>query len=694
MVVLKNNFTGNPSIGGVETAASIILNTGFSASPTAPSTIKVQGKCFGVFILAMVLWLLSIKSYGQKDVSNPENQYYKIVSVPIPDSVKLEVGGLAFTDDDKLGVATRRGEIWVIEDPYQKKNNLPKYSLFASGLHEPLWLAYKKGAFYTTQRSELTKLSDTNGDGLADNFHTVYSWPISGNYHEYSYGPLFLPNGDMLVTLNLSWVGRGESLTKWRGWMLKITEDGRMTPFATGMRSPAAFGLNKAGDIFFAENQGDWIGSGRITHLKQGDFAGHPAGLRWSAEPNSPVTLKRSSFPDSAGLLYDFAKGKPNFKLPSVWFPHTVMGISTSAIVSMNNDQFGPFEGQLLVGDQGHSKIMRAFLEKVNGQYQGACYPFREGFSSGILRMAWGSDNSLFVGMTSRGWASTGKDLYGLQRLMWDGKVPMEIKEMRITQDGFDLEFTKPVDKKLAENMSNYSMTGFTYSYHKKYGSPIINSGKCTIRKATVAADGMTVKLAVSGLREGYIHELKLENLKSGDGEAVLHPLAYYTINSFPEGSTHTHHAMNHETQTGTSGCGEDPKKSIHELPAEWKKGADVTITMATKPGLKFDTELIEVAPGAKVKLVFNNNDDMLHNFVVTTPGKGDEVGKLAMDMGLNGTNAGYIPATKDVLFHTCLIQPETSQTIYFTAPKAGEYPFICTFPGHSFVMKGIMRVK
>jgi len=651
-------------------------------------------KYFNILILTITASLLSIKTFGQSDLSNLENQYYKIISVPIPDSVKLEVGGLAFTTDDKLGVATRRGEIWVIEDPYQQKSTAPTYSLFASGLHEPLWLAYKNGAFYTTQRSELTKISDINGDGLADNFHTVYSWPISGNYHEYSYGPLILPNGDMLVTLNLSWVGRGESLTKWRGWMLQITEDGKMTPFATGMRSPAAFGLNKAGNIFFAENQGDWIGSGRITHLNQGDFAGHPAGLRWSGEPNSPIELKRSSFPDSIGLMFDYAKGKPNFKLPSIWFPHTVMGISTSAILSINSNKFGPFEGQLLVGDQGHSKIMRAFLEKVNGQYQGACFPFREGFSSGILRMTWGSDNSLFVGMTSRGWASTGKDLYGLQRLKWDGNIPMEIKEMRITKEGFELEFTKPVEKKLAGNLSNYAMTGFTYSYHKKYGSPIINSGKCTIRKATVSADGLTVKLDINGLREGYIHELKIDNIKSIEGESILHPQAYYTINSFPEGSTHEHHTMNHGADVSSSGCGEDPKKSVHELPADWKKGPDVTITMATKPGLKFDTELIEVAPGAKVKLVFNNNDDMLHNLVITTPGQGDDVGKLAMDMGLEGTNAGYIPATNSVLFHTCLIQPETSQTIYFTAPKAGDYPFLCSFPGHSFVMKGVMRVK
>ncbi|WP_026631431.1 plastocyanin/azurin family copper-binding protein [Dyadobacter alkalitolerans] len=640
------------------------------------------------------LFICAVNAFAQ-NVSENESKFYKISTVPVPDSIMLEVGGLAFTDDDKLGVATRRGEIWVIDDPYQKRSRTPRYSLFASGLHEPLWLAYKKGAFYTTQRSELTKMSDSNGDGLADLYQTVYSWPISGNYHEYSYGPLILPNGEMLVTLNLSWVGRGESLTKWRGWMLKITEDGKMTPFATGMRSPAAFGLNASGDIFVAENQGDWIGSGRITHLNAGDFAGHPAGLKWASEPGSPIDLERSSFTDSIGIMYDYAQGKPHFKVPSIWFPHTVMGISTSAIVSMDSEEAGPFRGQLLIGDQGHSRIMRAFLEKVNGEYQGACFPFREGFASGILRMAWGSDHSLFVGMTSRGWASTGKELFGLQRLIFPKQFPLEIKAMRITTTGFELEFTKPVDKAIAGATEHYKMTGFTYSYDKKYGSPVINSGSCHVKKAEVSEDGTKVKLTVNGLRAGYIHELKIANLATQEGEKLLHPEAYYTINAFPEGTSHTHHAVAHtQAHASATGCGTDPTKSIHGQPAEWKTGADVTINMATKPGLKFDKEILEVKAGSKVKLVFNNNDDMLHNLVVTAPGKGEEVGQLAMDMGLNGTNAGYIPDTKSVLFHTCLIQPETSQTIYFTAPKPGDYPFICSFPGHSFVMKGVMKVR
>src|SRR5690606_26048918 len=227
---------------------------------------------------------------------------------------------------------------------------------------------------------------------------------------------------------------------------VKITPEGEMTPIATGLRSPAGYTISPEGDVFYAENQGDWVGSGRMTHLEEGDFAGNPEGLRWTDDPKSPIKgLKFEDIEKESGLtLYEYAKKVPQIKVPAVWFPHTILGISTSDILyDTVGGAFGPFEGQLFVGDQGHSKIMRVFMEKVNGVYQGAAFGFREGFSSGILRMIWGSDNSMFVGMTSRGWASTGKADYGLQRLKWTGKMPFEIKTMKAQPDGFVLEFTK-----------------------------------------------------------------------------------------------------------------------------------------------------------------------------------------------------------------------------------------------------------
>src|SRR4029078_4389630 len=88
----------------------------------------------------------------------------------------------------------------------------------------------------------------------------------------------------------------------------------------------------------------------------------------------------------------------------------------------------GPFGGQVLVGDQGQSKISRVFMEKVNGEYQGAAWDFRSGFQSGVLRMTWAKDGSLFVGETNRGWGSAGDANDGLQRLVWDNRGPFQMR--------------------------------------------------------------------------------------------------------------------------------------------------------------------------------------------------------------------------------------------------------------------------
>ena len=343
---------------------------------------------FPCLCLVIALLALPIMGWGQATVADKESVYYGISKVPIPEEIVLEVGGMAFDDQGKLTVCTRRGEVWTIDRPESTK---PVFSRFAHGLHEPLGLAFQDGNYLLSQRGELTKLVDSDQDGKADRYESIYRWDLEGNYHEYSYGPHFLPNGNMLVTLNLGWVGRGASMSKWRGWMLEITPEGEMTPIATGMRSPAGFGANAAGDIFYTENQGDWVGSGRMTHIEKGDFVGNPEGLKWTSESGSPLTLKMEDIDDNLGLtLYEYAQKHEEVKPPSVWFPHTLMGISTSDL-KVIPDGFGPFAGQLLVGDQGHSKIMRVFQEKVNGVYQGVCFPFREGFSSGVLRMALGS---------------------------------------------------------------------------------------------------------------------------------------------------------------------------------------------------------------------------------------------------------------------------------------------------------------
>jgi azurin/glucose/arabinose dehydrogenase len=643
-----------------------------------------------------------------------EAEYYRISTLPVPEGVILEVGGLETMPDGRLAVATRRGDVWLIENPSSANGGQPHYTRFAQGLHEALGLAYHDGALLTTQRSELTRLRDTDGDGRADRYETVYDWPLSGNYHEYSFGPVFAPNGDMFVTLNLAWIGYGESFVKWRGWMLKLAPDGTMTPWVTGLRSPSSFGFNLDGDLFYAENQGDWVGSGGISHVEKGDFMGNPKGLKWSGEPGSGVTLRPEDIPDTGEPKFEVAKRVPHLKTPAVWFPHTILGISTSAIlVDSTRGAFGPFAGQLFVGDQGQSKIMRVALERVDGVYQGVVFPFREGFMSGVFREVWGKDGSMYVGQTSRGWGATGRAPYGLQRLVWTGKVPFEAHHVTARPDGFEITFTQPVDAAKAGDPGSYAVNSFIYKYHHIYGSPVINQLAHGVRAAVVAKDGRSVRIVVDSLRQGYIHEIRMPGVRSASGAPLLHDFGYYTMNRIPSGAklavkggapARTASTAATSTAGAASGTGSAAPASArgarlakHQttMPAQWKGAVDQTVAVQAVEGLRFNVASFDVKPGARVRLDFANPSDMLHNLVIVRPGTGTKVGEAALRLGLDGTKMDYVPRTDDVLYHTALLEPQKSESVYFVAPDTpGDYPFVCTFPGHYVTMQGTMRVR
>ncbi len=658
-----------------------------------------------IYILRYSLLSLLIISFaianGQTDIAKKESSYYNISTVEIPDGVVLEAGGLAFDDRGQLGVTTRRGELWVIASPESDNATFKK---FAQGLHEPLGLTFKDGSYYLAQRGELTKITDLDNDGKGDRYDNICTWDLAGNYHEYAYGPKFLPNGNMIITLNLGWVGRGASLSKWSGWMLEVTPEGEILPLATGMRSPAGFGFNSAGDLFYTENQGDWVGSGRMTHIEKGDFVGHPEGLKWSGEKGSPISLKMTDIKDEEeSTLYDYAQKESALKPPSVWFPHALMGISTSDIAVVP-EGWGPFADQLLVGDQGHSKIMRVYQEKVNDVYQGICFPFKEGFSSGLLRMTWGPKNTLYVGMTNRGWASTGKSKFGLQRLNWTGETPFEIEKVNITSDGFVISFTEEADRRTAANPDSYSITDFNFKYHHLYGSAPINQEERTVYKVEVAKDNKSARLYIEGLRLGYVNEIKAAGVNSKSGQPLLHNTGYYTINQIPEGDgssvqssapavanvDHSDHDM-----TGANYKESPSEKRVTSQPASWTNGPDVTLEIEAIAGMLFDKRILRATPGAKIKLVFNNPDDMAHNLILVEPGTADQVADLAMNLGLKGEEMGFIPESEKIIAHTNLLRPNSNDVIYFDAPtKPGRYQYVCTFPAHAATMRGILIVK
>jgi hypothetical protein len=239
--------------------------------------------------------------------------------------------------------------------------------------------------------------------------------------------------------------------------------------------------------------------------------------------------------PISGTWMKDMHQQIPEFKMPAVWFPYEKMGKSPSGLRwDLTEGKFGPFQGQLFVADQHHATVMRVFLENVDGHWQGACLPFREGFQCGIIRIAFGKDASLFVGMSNAGWGGRGNRPWGLQRLRWTGEVPFEVKEMKAKPDGFELSFTQPVDPATAGKVDAYKMESYTYKLESRYGGPEDDKKQVEITGVKVSDDGMRVRLTISPIRAGYVHELIMNGLTNKDGTPLLHGEAYYTLVNIP----------------------------------------------------------------------------------------------------------------------------------------------------------------
>jgi hypothetical protein len=493
-----------------------------------------------------------------------EEEYYKLVSIvtsqantdsrsknwkPAPDDLVLEVSGMATLDDGRVAVAIRKGEIWILDGVYDAPPKNVTYKKFATALHEPLGLIWKDGAFYTTQRSELTRIKDSDDDGIADEYTTIAKgWGITGHYHEYAFGPKLDHDGNMWITLNIGLGLKGDLLKRtiqdpvlgyrqalWRGWGMKITPQGKLIPVCAGMRSPSGIGCNAEGDMFYTDQQGNWVATNTLHHMREGAFFHHVEALASMSQPGSTIHDVKK-IPN--GIPFPQAINEfPQLVPPVVWFPYKKVGQSgTDIMLDKSQGKFGPFAGQFFVGEFTQAAVNRVFLEKVNGEYQGACFPFREGLASAVLRLEQGQDGSMFAGLTNRGWSSLGQASYGLQRLVWTGKTPFEIREMRAKQDGFELVFTKPVDLKTAEDINSYFMKSYTYLYHSTYGSDEIQNKNLEINHIYVSEDRKTVRLLIDGLRELFVHELIAKGIRSEDGEPLLHPEAYYTLNQIPSG--------------------------------------------------------------------------------------------------------------------------------------------------------------
>lgn len=138
-----------------------------------------------------------------------------------------------------------------------------------------------------------------------------------------------------------------------------------------------------------------------------------------------------------------------------------------------------------------------------------------------------------------------------------------------------------------------------------------------------------------------------------------------------------------------------DAPVAAEEKSAPAKPSGVIVVRVGTVvEKMLYDTKEFTVRVGKKIKLTFANPDFMPHNFVIVKPGKADEIALKAAAMGAQGFETGFVPDSPEVLFATKLVDNGKEQVLEFEVPKEpGGYPFVCTFPGHHILMRGVMKV-
>jgi hypothetical protein len=267
------------------------------------------------------------------------------------------------------------------------------------------------------------------------------------------------------------------------------------------------------------DNEGNWIAANKLNHLQAGKFYGHPS--------SQPAPFAQFS-------------GDPNFTPPAVWFPYAWVR-SASGLASIADERFGPFQGQILVGEFQNASLVRVVLEKVKGEWQGAVFPFVKGFGSGVNRLVFGPDGKFYVGgLHMAHWTSIGLRPYSLDRVSFTGNTPFEIREVHAQPDGFQLTFTQIVDAVSAGDAENWDAAQYTYAYAGKHHAPEkdrdqkVAGPAVRVTKAVVSDDRRSVRLHIEGCQPLHVIMVRALDVKSAKGRKLHHDTFHYTFNQIP----------------------------------------------------------------------------------------------------------------------------------------------------------------
>jgi hypothetical protein len=178
--------------------------------------------------------------------------------------------------------------------------------------------------------------------------------------------------------------------------------------------------------------------------------------------------------------------------------------------------------------------ILRAEVEKVNGQYQGCCFPFWGKGLLGPLTLAFDPRGRLYIGsITEPGWMAQ-PDRGALFRLDFTGPPPFEMRSIHVQPQGFRIDFTTPVRPETAADPGSYQVDHYRYENTGAYGSPELDRTRVPVERVAVGADGRSAVLYTAALVRDRVYRISAPGVRSRQGERLVEPTGVYTLNEIP----------------------------------------------------------------------------------------------------------------------------------------------------------------
>lgn len=439
---------------------------------------------------------------------------YRATPFPRPKTVSQEdrimPGALAVHPrDGRLFVSSlKTGELFVVDNPRAEPAAIT-FRDFARGLFQDAYsMTCGEDGLYILHRRNLTKLVETNTDGLADRFDRVASFPQGvADAYDYGYGLVRQSDGSFVI----SFAPHANQTIAGSGGVLRLTPGQPPRPIAFGLRNPLGWSAGPDGQVFFTDNQGEWVATNKLGHVDEGRFFGYP----------NPKQPEHANKPRSKATVW----------IPYAW-AHSVNGLAYDS----TGGGFGPFAGQFFLAElMFGGAIVRADVERVNGVYQGACFPFWGKGLLGPVTLAFDPRGPLYVGgITEPGWMAQ-PDRGAVFRIDYTGELPFEMRSIHVRPRGFQVVFTRPIERNSGQDNASYRVERYRYEYTGAYGSPELDPTILDLDAVTVAADGLSAALKLKApFLADHVYRITAAGVRSGRGESLVFPTGAYTLNEIP----------------------------------------------------------------------------------------------------------------------------------------------------------------